>query len=125
MNGYGGCVTVWCHIVSAGYFVNMFACVDIIFWKPKVSPGLKEYSMVHASEGSFEVGISRVDVFFYILTSSYIIACVDRLSYIFLCRLNLSVVSLSIHCASAHGEPISVRIEVHSLSMPFTSVIDL
>ena len=41
------------------------------------------------------------------------------MSYIFLCRLNPYVVSLNIHCASAHGEPMFVRIEVHSLSMPF------
>ena len=49
--------------------------------------------------------------------------CVDMLSYIFLCRLNPSVVSLNIPCASAHGEPMLVRIEVHSLSMPFMRAI--
>jgi len=49
--------------------------------------------------------------------------CVDMLSYIFLCRLNPSVVSLNIPCASVHGEPMLVRIEVHCLSMPFMRAI--
>ncbi len=79
--------------------------------------------MVHASEGAFEVGVGRVYVFFYILASSYIIMCVERLSYIFLCHLNSSVVSLRMPCASAQGEHVFVRIEVQSLSMQFISAI--
>ncbi len=63
--------------------------------------------------------------FFDILASSYIMMCVERLSYIFLCRLNPSVVSLRMPCASAHGEPMFVMMDVHSLSMPFISAIDL
>ena len=61
--------------------------------------------------------------FFDILASLYIIMCVDRLSYIFLCRLNPSDVSLNIPCASAHGELMFVRVEVYSLSMPFMRAI--
>ena len=58
-----------------------------------------------------------------ILASSYIIMCVDKLSYIFLFRLNPSAVSLHIPCASVHGEPMFDRMEVHSLSMTFMSAI--
>ncbi len=79
--------------------------------------------MVHASEGAFEVGVGRVYMFFYILASSYIMMCAERLSYIFLCRLKPSVVSLRMPCASAEGEPMFVRIEVQGLSMPFISAI--
>ena len=39
------------------------------------------------------------------------------------CLLNPSVESLRIPCASAQGESMFVRIEVHSLSMPFISAI--
>jgi hypothetical protein len=81
--------------------------------------------MVHTPEGAFEVGVCRVYVFFVMLASSYIMICVERLSYIFLCRLNLSAVSLRMPYASAHGEPMFVRMEVHSLSMPFISGIGL
>ena len=55
---------MWCHIVRAGHSVEWFACIDVAFWKSKVYHGLKNYSVVHASEGSFEFGVSRVDVFF-------------------------------------------------------------
>ncbi len=60
-------------------------------------------------------------VFVDILASSYIIMCVERLSYIFICRLKPSAVSLRMPCASAQGEPIFIRMEVQSLSMPFIS----
>jgi len=63
--------------------------------------------------------------FFYILASSYIIMYVERPSYIFPCRLNPSIVSLNIHCAFAHGEAMFVRIDVHSLSMPFKRAIGI
>ncbi len=81
--------------------------------------------MVHTTEGAFEVGLCPVYVFFDTLASSYIMICVERLSYIFLCRLNPSAVSLRMPCASAHGEPMFVRIEAHILSMPFISAIGL
>jgi len=64
MDAYGEIIAVWCHIVRARHFVEMFACVDAAFRKSKVSHGLREYYVVHASEGSFEVGASRVDVLF-------------------------------------------------------------
>jgi hypothetical protein len=38
---------------------------------------------------------------------------------------NPSAVSLSIPCASAHGEPMFVSIEVHSFSIPFMSAMGL
>ena len=79
--------------------------------------------MVHSTEGAFEIGVCRVYVFFDILASSYIMMCVERLSYIFLCLLKPSAVSLRMPCASAQGEPMFVRIEVQSLSMPFISAI--
>ena len=79
--------------------------------------------MVHTSEGAFEIGAGRVYVCFDILASSYIVMCVERLSYILICRLNPSAVSLRIPCASVQGEPMFVRIEVHSLSMPFIIAI--
>ena len=81
--------------------------------------------MVHTTEGAFEIGVSRVYVFFDILASSYIMMCVERLSYTFLCRLKPSDVSLRTPCASAQGEPMFVRMEVHSLSMPFISAMGL
>ena len=79
--------------------------------------------MDHASEGAFEVRVGRVYVFFDILASSYIMMCVEMLSYIFLCRLKPSAVSLRMPCASAQGKPMFVRIEVQSLSMPFIIAI--
>ena len=79
--------------------------------------------MVHASEGAFELGVGRVYVFFDILTSSYIMMCVERLSYIFPYRLKPSDVSLRMSYASAQGEPMFVRIEVQSSSIPFISAI--
>ena len=81
--------------------------------------------MVHASESSFEVGASRVDFFFDILASSFIIMFVDRLPYIFMCRLNPFDVSLNISRTSTHGKPMFVRMEVHSLSIPFIRAIGL
>jgi len=61
---------------------------------------------------------------FDILVPSYIIMCVNKMLYIFLCRRNPSAVSLSIPCAYAQGdEPMFVRIDVQSLSMPFMSAI--
>jgi hypothetical protein len=69
--------------------------------------------------------VPRIVFFFDILASSYIMIYVERLSYIFLCRLNPSAVSLRMPCASAHGEPMFVRMEVHSLNMPFISAIGL
>ena len=63
--------------------------------------------------------------FFDILASLYIMICVDRLSYICLCRLNPSDVSLGMPCASAQGEPMFIRMEVYSLRMPFISAIGL
>ena len=59
------------------------------------------------------------------LASSYIIICVDELSYIFLWRLNPSAVSPIIPCASAHRKSIFMSMEVHSLSIPFMSAIGL
>ena len=70
--------------------------------------------MVDAAKGSSEIGVGRAYVFFDILASSYIMMYVDKLSYIFLCRLNPFAVSLNIPCASVHGEPMFVRMEVHS-----------
>ena len=60
---------------------------------------------------------------FDILASSYIMMCVNRLSYIFLCRLNLFDLSLIIPCASVHVEPMFDRIEVHNLIMPLINAI--
>ena len=75
----------------------------------------------HAPKGAFEVGVCRVDVFFYNVASSYTIMCVDMLWYIFLCLLNPYYMSLNIPCDSVHGEPMFVRIEVHSL--PFMRAV--
>ena len=70
--------------------------------------------MVHASEGALQIGEGRIYVFFDILTSSYIMMCVERLSYIFQCRLNPFDVSLKMPGASPQGESMFVRIEVQS-----------
>ena len=100
-------------------------CGNVAFWKSEVSHSLKRYSMVHAFKDSLEIGVSHVDVFVDIFAFSYIMMCVDRVSYIFLCRLNPHAVSLGILCASAHGEPMFVRMEVYSLSVPFMRAIGL
>jgi len=81
--------------------------------------------VIHTPEGAFEIGVGHVYVFLDILASSYIMMCVERLSYIFLCLLNPSVVALRIPCGSGHVQPMFVRIEVRSLSMPFISAIGL
>jgi len=53
-----------CRVVRTENLVESFACVDVAFWQSQFSRGLEEYSMVHASKGSFEVGVGCVDVFF-------------------------------------------------------------
>ena len=88
-----------------------------------VSHGFEDYSVFHAPEGSFDIGVGRVYVFFDILASSHIMMCAEWLSYIFLCRLKTSAVSLRMLGASAQGEPMFVRIEVQRLSMSFISAI--
>ena len=79
---------MWCHVVRAIHLVEMFVCVDISLWESEVSHCLKEYYMDHASKASLEVGVSRVDAFFDIFASSYVVMCVDKLSCIFLCRMD-------------------------------------
>ncbi len=59
------------------------------------------------------------------LASSYAMMCVETLSYIFIWRRNPSAVSLRMPCASAHGDPMFVSIEVHSFSIPFMSAMGL
>ncbi len=125
MNGYGGGIAMWCHVVDSGYFVELFTCVNVALRESEVSHSFEEYYVVHTTEGAFEIRVSRVCVFFDILASSYTMMCVERLSYIFLCRLKPSAVSLRMPCASTQGEPMFVRMEVHSLSMPFISAIGL
>ena len=56
---------------------------------------------------------------FEICASSYIMMCVERLSYMFLWERNPSAESLKTPSDSAVWDPMLVRIDVHSLSMQF------
>ncbi len=60
-----------------------------------------------------------------IVASSYIMMCVERLSYIFLWERNPSDVSLKMPSASAVWVPMLVRMDVHSLSMQFMNAMGL
>jgi hypothetical protein len=64
MNGYGGSIAVWCYVLGARNFVELFACSDVAFRNSEVTHSLKKDSVVHVSEGAFEVGVGRVYVFF-------------------------------------------------------------
>ncbi len=64
-------------------------------------------------------------LFFKILASSYLIMCVERLSYMFLCDRNPSAVSLKTPPDSAVRVPMLVRTNVHNLSMQFISAMGL
>ena len=63
MYGYGRDIPAWCHIIRAGQLVELLARMDVALSESEVSHTMKAYSMVHASKGSFEVGVSHVDVF--------------------------------------------------------------
>jgi len=65
---------------------------------------------------------SEYDVYMFCLdsfASSYIVMCVDRLSYMFRWERNPSAVSLNIPSDSAVYVPIVVKIDVQILSMHF------
>ena len=62
---------------------------------------------------------------FEIVESSYIMMCVERLSYIFLWERNPSAVLLKMHLDSVVCVPMLVRIDVHSLSMQFIRAMSL
>ncbi len=55
----------------------------------------------------------------YIFASSYMVMCVDMLSYMFLCDLKPSTISLNIPPDSVVWVPMMVRIDVQSLRMQF------
>ncbi len=57
---------------------------------------LEEYAVVYFSEGAFEVRVGCVYVTFGEIVSSYIMMCVEMLSYIFLWERNPSAMSLKI-----------------------------
>ena len=60
-------------------------------------------------------------LFFDSFASSYMVMCVDMLSYMFLCDLKPSTVSLNIPPVSVVCVPMTVRIYVRSLRMQFIS----
>ena len=62
---------------------------------------------------------------FEILASSYIMMCVERLSYMFLWERNPSAVSLKMPLDSAVWVPMLVRMDVHSLSIKFVRAMGL
>ena len=57
--------------------------------------------------------------------SSYIMMCVERLSYMFLWDRSPSVVSLKMLSDSAVGVPMLVRMDAHNLSMQFITAMGL
>ena len=63
----------------------------------------------------------RLDIF----ASSYIMLCVERLSYILLWDRNPSAASLNMPLDSAVWIPMLVRIDVQSLSMQFIRAMSL
>ena len=62
---------------------------------------------------------------FEILASSYIMACVERLSYIFLWERNPSAASLKTPSDSVVWVPMQVRMDVQSLSIQFIRAMGL
>ena len=56
---------------------------------------------------------------------SYIMMCIERLSYIFLWERNPSAMSLKMSSASVVWDHVLVKIDVHSLSMQFVSAMGL
>jgi len=62
---------------------------------------------------------------FDIVASSYIMTCVDRLSYIFLWERNPSAVSLKMPPESDVWVPMLVKMDVHSFSLQFIRAMGL
>ncbi len=62
---------------------------------------------------------------FEIFASSYIMMCVERLSYMFPWDQNPSAVSLKAPSDSAVWVPMLARMDVHSLSMQFIRAMGL
>ena len=60
-----------------------------------------------------------------IFASSYIMMCVERLSYVFLWERNPSAVSLKAPSDSVVWVPLIERIDVHNLSMQFIIAMGL
>ena len=81
--------------------------------------------MVHSSESAFEIRVGCVYDAFGNFASSYIMICVERLSYIFLRDRNPSAVSLKMPLDSVVWVPMLVRMDVHSLSMQFIRAMGL
>ena len=63
----------------------------------------------------------RIEMF----ASSYIMICVERLSYMFLWGQNSSAVSLKTPPDSGVWVPMLVRMDVHSMSMQFIKAMGL
>jgi hypothetical protein len=63
--------------------------------------------------------------FLEILACDYIMMCVERVSYMFLCARNLFAVSLKTHSDSVVRVPMLVRMDVQSFSMQFISAMGL
>ena len=60
-----------------------------------------------------------------IFASSYIMVCVERLSYMFLWEQNPFAVSLKTPSDSAVWDPMLVRMDAHNLSMQFNRAMVL
>ncbi len=62
---------------------------------------------------------------FKIFASSYIMMCVERLPYMFMCDRIPSAVSLKIPPDFALRVPMLVRMDVHSLSIQFINAMGM
>ena len=69
----------------------MFACCNVGVLESIFFHELEEYSVVHSSEGTFEVRVGCVYVSLKNNVSSYIMMCVEKLSYMFLSSIYLSM----------------------------------
>jgi len=81
--------------------------------------------VVYPSECTFEVRVGCVCVFFEIFASSYIMMCVERLSYMFQWDRNPSAASLKTPPDCAVWVNMLVRMDVYSLSMQFIRAMGL
>ena len=118
-------VSVDGHVICARGRVSLFARYHVRVLESMVFHELKEYLVVHSSEGTLEIQVDCVYVSFEMLASSYIMMCVERLSHVFMWEWNPSTVSLKTPLDSVVWVSILVRTDVHSLSMQFIRTIGL
>ena len=103
----------------------LFARCDVGVLESILFHELEEYSVVNSSEGTLEDRVGCAYILLEIFASSYIMLCVERLSYMFMWERNPSAVSLNMHSDSAVWVPMLVRMDVHNSRMQFIRAMGL